>query len=102
MGRVGAGAGWGGGEGWDWVCGWREGSPIYIDVEHQIQNKYRAEDRNMVAGFSTTVKTRPLVIAKMEEYTREKMVKLYSWLHPLDSCSEEDSGETEIDNPTEE
>ena len=50
----------------------------YIDVEHQIQNKYRAEDRNMVAGFSTTMKTRPLVVAKMEEYTREKMVKLYS------------------------
>jgi hypothetical protein len=50
----------------------------YIDVEHQMQNKYRAEDRGMVAGFSTTVKTRPLVVAKMEEYTREKMVKLYS------------------------
>ena len=32
----------------------------------------------MVAGFSTTVKTRPLVIAKMEEYTREKLVKVYS------------------------
>jgi len=32
----------------------------------------------MVAGFSTTMKTRPLVVAKMEEYTREKMVKLYS------------------------
>ena len=50
----------------------------YIDVEHQMQNKYRAEDRNMVAGFSTTMKTRPLVVAKMEEYTREKMVKLHS------------------------
>jgi len=50
----------------------------YIDVEHQMQNKYRAEDRGMVAGFATTMKTRPLVIAKMEEYTREKMVKLYS------------------------
>ena len=32
----------------------------------------------MVAGFATTMKTRPLVVAKMEEYTREKMVKLYS------------------------
>ena len=28
--------------------------------------------------FSTTPKTRPLVIAKMEEYTREKLVKLHS------------------------
>ena len=32
----------------------------------------------MVAGFSTTMKTKPLIIAKMEEYTREKLVKLYS------------------------
>ena len=32
----------------------------------------------MVPGFSTTTKTRPLIIAKMEEYTREKLVKLHS------------------------
>ena len=32
----------------------------------------------MVAGFSTTAKTKPLIIAKMEEYTREKLVKLHS------------------------
>ena len=49
-----------------------------VDVEHQINNKYRAQDRNMVPGFSTTQKTRPLVIAKMEEYTREKLVKIHS------------------------
>ena len=50
----------------------------YVDVEHQVNNKYRAQDRGMVAGFSTTMKTKPLIIAKMEEYTREKLVKLYS------------------------
>ena len=49
-----------------------------VDTEHNITNKYRAQDRNMVPGFSTTVKTRPLAIAKMEEYTREKLVKLHS------------------------
>jgi len=49
-----------------------------VDVEHQVNNKYRAQDRNMVPGFSTTMKTKPLIIAKMEEYTREKLVKLYS------------------------
>ena len=49
-----------------------------VDVEHQVNNKYRVQDRNMVPGFSTTQKTRPLVIAKMEEYTREKLVKLHS------------------------
>tara|TARA_Y100000593_G_scaffold95113_1_gene199950 strand:- start:7094 stop:8716 length:1623 start_codon:yes stop_codon:yes gene_type:complete len=51
----------------------------YVDVEHQmISNKYRAEDKRLVAGFSTTIKTRPLVVSKMEEYTREKLVKLKS------------------------
>ena len=49
-----------------------------VDVEHNMGNKYRTQDKNMVPGFSTTVKTRPLVIAKMEEYTREKLVKLHS------------------------
>ena len=46
----------------------------YVDTEHQINNKYRTQDRNMVAGFSMTMKTRPLVIAKLEEYFREKSV----------------------------
>jgi|10_taG_2_1085330.scaffolds.fasta_scaffold22648_3 hypothetical protein len=51
----------------------------YIDVEHQIQtNKYKAEDRNLIPGFATTLKTKPLIVAKMEEYTREKLVKLKS------------------------
>ena len=51
----------------------------YVDVENQMNtNRYRSEDKNMVAGFSTTMKTKPLIIAKMEEYTREKLVKLYS------------------------
>tara|TARA_Y100000310_G_scaffold317988_1_gene371534 strand:+ start:4898 stop:6487 length:1590 start_codon:yes stop_codon:yes gene_type:complete len=50
----------------------------YIDVEHQIDNKYRRHDKNMIPGFSTTIKTKPLIIAKMEEYTRERMTKLKS------------------------
>ena len=49
-----------------------------VDVEHNVTNKYRTQDRNMVPGFSTTIKTRPLIVAKMEEYTREKLVKLNS------------------------
>ena len=49
-----------------------------VDVEHNVGNKYRSQDKNMVPGFSTTTKTRPLVVAKMEEYTREKLVKLHS------------------------
>ena len=51
----------------------------YVDVEHQLQsNRYTAQDRNMVPGFSTTIKTRPLIVAKMEEYIREKLVKINS------------------------
>ena len=49
-----------------------------VDTERNITNRYRTEDRNMVPGFSTTAKTRPLIIAKMEEYTREKLVKINS------------------------
>ena len=50
-----------------------------VDVEHQMtSNKYRTQDRQMVPGFSTTLKTKPLVVAKMEEYTREKLVKIKS------------------------
>ena len=49
-----------------------------VDVEHQVNNRYRTQDRSMVPGFSTTMKTKPLIIAKMEEYTREKLVKINS------------------------
>ena len=31
-----------------------------------------------VAGFTTSLKTRPLIIAKMEEFVRNKLVKVYS------------------------
>jgi hypothetical protein len=30
----------------------------YIDTERQMSNKYYRDERNMVAGFSTTTKTR--------------------------------------------
>ena len=32
----------------------------YVDVENQLTNKYRAQDKGLTAGFSTTSKTRPL------------------------------------------
>jgi hypothetical protein len=46
----------------------------YVDVENQLNNRYRAEDRGLVAGFSTTSKTRPLIISKLDDYFREKTV----------------------------
>ena len=50
----------------------------YVDVQHQMTNKYRAQERNMVPGFSTTSKTRPLIIAKLEEMFREESVVVHS------------------------
>jgi len=50
----------------------------YVDVQHQLTNKYRAQERNMVPGFSTTSKTRPLIIAKLEEMFREESVNVHS------------------------
>jgi hypothetical protein len=50
----------------------------YVDIERQMTNKYRTEDKSMVPGFTTSLKTRPLIVGKMEEYTREKLVELKS------------------------
>jgi hypothetical protein len=50
----------------------------YVDTAKQISNRYRSTDRNMVPGFSMTNKTRPLVIAKLDEYFREKSVNISS------------------------
>jgi len=50
----------------------------YVDVQHQLTNKYRNIERNMIPGFSMTMKTRPLVIAKLEEYFRDKSIKINS------------------------
>ena len=50
----------------------------YVDVARQVTNKYRNSERQMVPGFSMTMKTRPLVIAKLEEYFRVKAVIVHS------------------------
>jgi hypothetical protein len=50
----------------------------YVDVENQLHNRYRAEERGLVAGFSTTSKTRPLIISKLDDYFREKAVTVRS------------------------
>ena len=33
---------------------------------------------NVVPGFSTTIKTRPLIVAKLEEFIRNKLIKIKS------------------------
>lgn len=44
----------------------------YVDIQRQMHNKYRAEERNMKPGFSTNAKTRPLIISKLDLYVREQ------------------------------
>ena len=50
----------------------------YVDVQHQVTNKHYSEEKKMVAGFSTTSKTRPLIISKLEEFFREESVMVRS------------------------
>jgi len=50
----------------------------YVDVLNQMTNKYRSKDKNMIAGFSTTMKTRPLIVDKMDEYFRSREVVIRS------------------------
>ena len=50
-----------------------------IKSSHEYVDQLEAEYRNSsVAGFTTSLKTRPLIIAKMEEFIRNKLVKVYS------------------------
>jgi len=54
---------------------------LYYSVKssHEYVDQYQAENMsNSVIGFSTTQNTRPLVIAKLEEYIRNKIFLTYS------------------------
>jgi hypothetical protein len=50
----------------------------YVDVDDQMTNKLNAEDRKMKPGFTTSSKSRPLLISKLESYLRNKEVVLHS------------------------
>jgi hypothetical protein len=50
----------------------------YIDVEKQISNKFYRDERQMVAGFSTTSKTRPLIISALDTYMNDKDILIRS------------------------
>ena len=49
-----------------------------VDVHRQINNKINRMEKGLVPGFTLTSKTRPLVIAKLEEFFREKSVIVHS------------------------
>lgn len=55
----------------------------YVDVQRQLKNRYDSEERKLVPGFSTTLKTRPLIVSNLEQYCREEFehgqgVRIYS------------------------
>jgi hypothetical protein len=54
---------------------------IYYSIKstHEYIEQLQAEYiNNSVPGFSTTPKTRPLIVAKLEEFIRNKILKIYS------------------------
>jgi hypothetical protein len=50
----------------------------YVDTARQVHNRHYREEKQMVPGFTMSMKTRPLVIAKLEEFFREKAVHVQS------------------------
>jgi hypothetical protein len=50
----------------------------YVDVEQQITDRRFISEKNMKPGFVVSSRTRPLVIAKIEEYMRENAITLQS------------------------
>ena len=56
-------------------------SNIYFSKKgnHEYIDQYLAEgNSNAIAGFTTSHKTRPLIIAKFEEFIRNKVLTIYS------------------------
>ena len=50
-----------------------------IKSTHEYIEQHQAEFRNTaVPGFTTSMKTRPLIVAKLEEFIRNKLIKVYS------------------------
>ena len=50
----------------------------YVDVQRQLSNRYDSEEKKLVPGFSTNMKTRPLIINNLEMYFRDTAVDIFS------------------------
>ena len=50
----------------------------YVDIERQISNRFNAMEKKMVPGFTTTMKTRPLIVSRLEMYFRERTIEVRS------------------------
>ena len=54
---------------------------LYYSIKstHEYVEQHIGEHHtSAVPGFSTTMKTRPLIVAKLEEFIRNKLIKIYS------------------------
>jgi hypothetical protein len=49
-----------------------------VDVEKTYTNKLNSQDKKLIPGFSTTTKTRPLVISNLELFFRQKQIIIKS------------------------
>ena len=50
----------------------------HVDVEQQMTNKYNAEEKKLVPGFATTLRTRPAIINGLCQYFVDKSITIYS------------------------
>lgn len=50
----------------------------YVEADMQMTNKINAQEKKMVPGFTTSNKSRPLLISKLESYIRNKEAILHS------------------------
>ena len=57
---------------------WMKKDLKYVDANRQHTNKYRNENKYMVPGFTTSMKSRPLIIDKLAQFIREKSIKINS------------------------
>jgi hypothetical protein len=61
--------------------GEKQYSNVYHSIKssHEYIDQYQAETHSSaIPGFTTSLKTRPLIVAKFEEYIRNKMLTIYS------------------------
>jgi len=49
-----------------------------VDVHRQVNNKINRAEKQLVPGFTITQKTRPLIVSKLEEFFRERLVTVHS------------------------
>lgn len=67
---------------------WSYKNPEYVDEQVHLLQNYDTQDRSkMTPGFTTTSKTRPLIIEKLQEYFRENSIIIKSER----SCAEMDT-----------